>query len=190
MIDPLTGNLLPTAEKPPEQSRIGVPDFSAGIFLGYDDLVYGGISVDHLSQPKIGFYSDVETQLYMKFTIHAGGNINLHKKGSIGQEREFSLSPNILYQQQFQFHQLNVGLYLTIEPFVGGVWYRYNFENSDAVIPMIGFFYKNIRVGYSYDYTISNLKGSTNGAHEVSASWQFPCLSKLRRLHAIKSPMF
>ncbi len=190
MIDPQNGFTLPTAEKQPDNLSVGVPDFSAGVFLGYDDLVYGGIAVDHLSQPKIGFYNDNSTILPMKFTVHAGSVISLRTNGSADEDREFSISPNILYQQQFQFHQLNVGLYLTIDPFVGGLWFRHNFENPDAIIPMIGVHYKNLRVGYSYDYTVSKLKSVSGGAHEVSASWQFPCIEKRRHVRAIKCPRF
>jgi type IX secretion system PorP/SprF family membrane protein len=189
MIDPQGGFILPTSEKQPDNTSVGVPDFSSGVFLAYDDLLYGGISVDHLTQPKIGFYTDNSTQLFMKFTIHAGSVINLHRNGE-DEEREFSISPNILYQQQFKFHQLNVGVYLTVDPFVGGLWFRHNFENADAIIPMLGFHYKSLRIGYSYDFTISTLKGASGGAHEVSASWQFPCIEKRRHIRAIKCPRF
>lgn len=190
MIDPQGGFILPTSEKPPDNSSVGVPDFSAGVFLAWDDLLYGGIAVDHLTQPSIGFYSDNTTTLHMKYTVHLGSVINLREGGSWGDEREFSISPNLLYQQQFSFHQLNIGVYLTIDPFIGGLWFRHNFENPDAIIPMLGFHWKNLRMAYSYDYTISNLKGATGGAHEVSASWQFPCIEKKRHIRAIKCPRF
>ena len=190
MIDPQGGFILPTSEKQPDNSSVGVPDFSAGVFLGYDDLVYGGIAVDHLSQPKIGFYTDNSTKLSMKYTVHVGSVISLRTNGSADEDREFSLSPNILYQQQLQFHQLNIGLYLTIDPFVGGIWFRHNFENADAIIPMLGMHYKNLRVGYSYDFTVSKLKSVSGGAHEISASWQFPCVEKRRHVRAIKCPRF
>ena len=190
MIDKQLGFVLPTAEKMPDNSSVGVPDFSAGIFLGYDELFYGGVAVDHLTQPKIGFYTDNATNLPMKITVHAGSVISLRTNGSADEDREFSISPNILYQQQFQFHQLNVGMYLTVDPFVGGIWFRHNFENADAIIPMLGIHYKNLRAGYSYDFTVSKLKSATGGAHEVSASWQFPCVEKRRHVRAIKCPRF
>ena len=189
MIDPQNGFVLPTSEKQPDNLSIGAPDFSAGVFMGYKDLLYGGIAVDHLSQPKIGFYTDNTSKLDMKITVHAGSVINLKTNGSI-EEHEFSISPNVLYQQQFKFHQLNLGLYVTYDWLVGGIWFRHNFENADAVIPMIGINYKNLRVGFSYDVTISNLKGSTGGAYEASASWQFPCREKRRTIKAIKCPRF
>ncbi len=190
MIDPVLGFTLPTSEKQPDNLSVGVPDFSTGVFLSYNDQFYGGVTVDHMTQPKVGFYTDNKTQLDMKFTIHAGSVISLQKSGSSTDEREFSISPNILYQQQFRFHQLNVGLYLTVDPFIGGVWFRHNFENADALIPMLGLHYKNLRVGYSYDLTISRLKGASGGSHEVSASWQFPCIEKRRHIRAIKCPRF
>jgi type IX secretion system PorP/SprF family membrane protein len=190
MIDQVGGFTQLTKEKQPDNLSVGVPDFSAGVFLAYDDLVYGGIAADHLTMPKVGFYADNKTQLDIKYTVHAGSVIDLHQNGSTGEDREFSISPNILYQQQFKFHQLNVGLYLTIDPFVGGLWFRHNFENADAIIPMLGLHYKNLRIGYSYDYTLSKLKSASGGAHEVTASWQFPCPEKRRHIRAIKCPRF
>jgi type IX secretion system PorP/SprF family membrane protein len=189
MIDPQNGFVLPTSEKQPDNLSVGVPDFSAGVFMGYDELFYGGIAVNHLSQPKIGFYTDNTSKLDMKITVHAGSIINLKGYGST-EDKEFSLSPNVLYQQQFKFHQLNLGLYLTYDFLIGGLWYRLNFENSDAIIPMIGIHYKSFRAGFSYDATISNLKSATGGAYEVSASWQFPCMEKRRTIKAIKCPRF
>jgi type IX secretion system PorP/SprF family membrane protein len=191
MIDPQNGNILPTSEKQPDNNTVGVPDFSAGVVLGYDELLYGGVSVDHLSQPKTGFYTDNVSKLDMKFTIHGGSTINLGERASSGgDEREFSVSPNILYQQQGHFHQLNLGVYLTIDPFIGGLWIRHNFENADALIPLLGFHYKNLRFGYSYDLTLSKLKSVSGGAHEFSVSWQFPCIEKRRHIRAIKCPRF
>jgi type IX secretion system PorP/SprF family membrane protein len=189
MIDPQGGFTLPTSEKQPDNATVMVPDFSAGVFMGYDELVYAGFSVAHLTEPQYGFYSDNTSRLYMKYTVHAGSIIDL-QGGAGSEDKEFSISPNILYQQQFKFHQLNVGLYLTIDPFVAGLWFRHNFENADAIIPLVGVHYKNLRVGYSYDITISKLAKVSGGAHEVSASWQFPCIEKRRHIRAIKCPRF
>ena len=191
MLDPRGGGFIGVnREKQPDYLTVSAVDFSTGIFLSYNDMVYGGIAVDHLAQPKTGFYAVNDTKLPMKFTLHAGANINLRANGSTTDEREFSLSPNILYQQQFNFRQLNIGMYLTVDPFVAGLWFRHTFENSDALIPMIGIHYMNLRVGYSYDFTVSQLMGTSGGAHEVSASWQFPCIEKRRHIRAIKCPRF
>jgi len=189
MIDPRLGVVQPTKDNPPDNPTVGAPDFGAGVMLGYNERYYGGVAVSHLSQPKFGFYTDNTSKLNMKITAHAGAVINL-KEGGFGDDREFSISPNILYQQQFKFHQLNIGTYLTMDPLIIGVWFRHNFENADALIPLVGLHYKNFRFGLSYDITLSRLKGSTGGAYEGSASWQFPCIEKRRHIKAIKCPRF
>ena len=188
MIDPRLGVVQPTKENPPDHPTVGVPDFAAGVMLGYNERYYGGVAVSHLSQPKIGFYASNTSRLDMKITVHAGAVIDLKSGGS--DEREFSISPNVLYQQQFKFHQLNIGTYLTFEPLIIGIWFRHNFENADALIPLLGVHYKSFRFGVSYDVTLSRLKGASGGAYEGSASWQFPCIEKRRHIRAIKCPRF
>ncbi|MEI6883827.1 MAG: type IX secretion system membrane protein PorP/SprF [Bacteroidota bacterium] len=190
-IDPRSGQVIrPTNEKAPDNPSVMAVDFSAGMFLDYNGLVYGGLAVDHLTQPKNGFYNDNTSQLNMKITAHAGSIINL--KGGYGgdEEKEFSISPNVLYQQQGGFHQLNLGAYLTIDPLVCGLWFRHNFENADAVIALVGIHYRGLRVGYSYDLNVSKLFSVSGGAHEISASYQFPCYERKRKVRAIKCPRF
>ena len=190
-IDPRSGEVIrPTTEKQPDNPSISTVDFSAGMFLDYDGLLYGGLAVDHLTQPANGFYSDNTSRLAMKFTAHAGSVINLKQGYSGDEDREFSVSPNVLYQQQGGSHQLNLGAYLTFDPLVCGLWFRHNFENADALIILVGIHYKNLRVGYSYDLNLSRLFSVSGGAHEVSASWQFPCIEIKRKIRAIKCPRF
>ena len=189
MIDPQTGFTLPTSEKMPDNETVGVLDLSSGVMVWFDELFYGGVAVSHLTQPKIGFYADNDTRLYMKYTVHAGSVINIGS-GGFDEENEFSISPNILYQQQFKYHQLNLGVYLTINYIIAGLWYRMNFENSDAVITLLGVRYRNFQAGYSYDWTISGLGIGSGGAHEVSVAWQFPCAENRRHIKAIKCPRF
>jgi hypothetical protein len=77
-----------------------------------------------------------------------------------------------------------------MDPLIIGLWFRHNFENADAIIPMLGVHYKNFRFGITYDATISKLKSASGGAYEASASWQFPCIEKRRHIRAIKCPRF
>lgn len=191
MIDPRTGEVIhPTSEKQPDNPKVTAVDFSAGMLLDYDGIIYGGFAVDHMTQPRNGFYNDNVSRLYIKYTAHAGAVINLKQGGEADEDKEFSISPNVLYQQQDHFHQLNLGAYLTIDPIIFGLWFRHNFENADAVIAMVGLHYKNLRVGYSYDLSVSRLFSVSGGAHEVSASWQFPCIERKRKIKAIKCPRF
>jgi type IX secretion system PorP/SprF family membrane protein len=179
----------PTGEMQPDRLTKGFSDFSAGFLLGYKENYYFGAAAHHLSQPNISFYSNELSYLGIKYTVHAGAYIDLDAGGRNNTE-DMSLSPNIMYLQQANFHQLNLGVYLNTFPLVTGLWFRHNFENPDAVIALIGFQHKNIQAGYSYDFTISRLTNNVGGAHEVSFSWQLPCPQKDFKVKAIKCPRF
>jgi len=181
-----------TPEVPPERTSLSFVDFSTGVVFAYKSVVYGGLAVHHLTEPDNSFYSNGESQLYMKFTVHGGANINLSGSESYDlNEGSFTISPNFLYQQQYNFHQLNIGLYLTKLPVIAGAWFRHNFELADAIIPMVGVEFKGFKFAYSYDISLSQLSGVGGGAHEISASYQFDCIAeKRRRIRAINCPRF
>ena len=192
-IDPQLGFVNPTNEKPPDKTSVIAPDFSAGIVFDWNSILFGGVAVNHLTEPDLAFYNDNNSKLDMKITGHLGLNIPI-KSGTSSftqtEEPKFSISPNLLYQQQGPWHQINAGIYFNMYYFVIGGWFRHNFENADAAILLVGLTYSGLHFGYSYDLTMSKLKNNTGGAHEVSVSYQFPCVEKKRRLKAIKSPNF
>jgi type IX secretion system PorP/SprF family membrane protein len=139
----------------------------------------------------VGFITEEENVLGMKYTVHAGANFTSGGGGYRSYNTTtIGVSPNVLYQQQGDFKQLNVGSYFTVDPFVAGIWYRHAFENPDAIIISLGLHYQNLRFGYSYDYGVSALGNATGGAHEISMAWIFECDKKRRNLRAIKCPSF
>jgi type IX secretion system PorP/SprF family membrane protein len=178
MIDERRGFIYNSAEQPYHLKRTNV-DFSAGL-LGYSKKYFFGAAFHHLTQPEEGFLQvNGPARLPMKYTFHAGAVFPLDKK-------ESSISPNILYQQQQDFQQLNLGLYLNKGAMVGGLWYRVN----DAVIVLIGFQQQLIKFAYSYDLTVSKLVNSTSGAHELSFAYQFECKPKKRKFRTVSCPSF
>ncbi len=193
-IDPTTGEVYQQTNEPNvTNNNIGVIDFSAGVAMTYYDQWFVGVAVHHLTEPNMSFYDDPNNNLPMKFTVHGGVTVNLNQ-GMLGNDDQddFVLKPQILYMQQEAFRQLNFGLYLSKKPIVLGAWFRHNFSNPDAFIALVGLRFNNFRIGYSYDVTVSNIGGSSGGAHEVSFSWDF-CIYKeqnRRRIRAINSPSF
>ncbi len=189
MIDPRYGFIYTTGEQRQEESVI-YPDFSAGI-LGYTEMFYIGAAVNHLTQPDEGFLG--VAKLPRKYTVHAGAKINLTKGGKGKPRRrgiENSLSPNILYQRQGEFEQINYGLYIHKDLFIAGLWFRQNFKNPDAVIILLGFQPKDVKFAYSYDLTVSKLTNATGGAHEFSLILQFPCKNKALKIRGLSCPHF
>jgi type IX secretion system PorP/SprF family membrane protein len=192
-INNTTGEIDGEKPNPPENESVNVVDFAAGAVMTYYDKWFVGVAVHHLTEPKLSFYDNSDAKLPMRFTVHGGMNVNLND-GMLGGEdgSDFILSPQILYMQQKNFRQLNFGLYLSRNPIVLGAWFRHNFQNPDAIIGLIGVNFRNIRLGYSYDFTLSKIGGSSGGAHEISFAWDF-CIykqEKRNRVRAIKSPKF
>ncbi|MBR6920455.1 MAG: type IX secretion system membrane protein PorP/SprF [Bacteroidales bacterium] len=197
MIDPKFGFVYETREDVKYLSK-GLLDFSLGMII-YSDKVYGGVAVNHFTQPKEGFLMDgynSMSNLPMKITAHGGAVFNIKQTSkshtSFG---DMSISPNLIFQYQAKmsngaaYTTLNVGTYYNVYPLTVGLWYRMGFENPDAVIALFGFEYDRVKLGYSYDITISKFT-ETGGAHEVSLQIQLPCPEKTRRIHPIKCPKF
>lgn len=189
-IDINSGNIKPTSDNPPTKPNYGALDLSAGFLAGYKESVYFGIALDHLNRPMMSFYNNDEYQMDMKLTVHAGALFDFFQ-GMDGEDlRNFSLSPNIVYFQQGKFHQLNAGMSVNMYPFVAGLWFRNNFENSDAVIVMLGFQQKQFKLGYSFDYSVSRLNTLSGNSHEFSIAYLFNSPRKNFHIRELKCPSF
>ena len=183
MIDPRRGFVLQTGDQPRGGSTAGL-DFSAG-FLGFSESFYFGFAAHHLTQPNESLIKE-QSKLPMKLTAHAGAMIPLAGAASQYQTEDAIISPNIIYRRQADFQQLNMGLYVKKGPLVGGVWYR----NRDAFIVLLGIQSDNLKIGYSYDVTISKLANATAGSHELSFQINFNCRPKKKTFRTISCPSF
>ena len=146
------------------------PDFAVGA-LGQHNEVFWGASVHHLTQPNESIIDgDQKGKLPMKITVHGGARSRKLHHGLLS--REFTLSPNIIYQQQGSFKQLNLGIYMIEKSFLFGSWYRNNIDiRPDAIIALVGFAQERFQFGYSFDFTLSKLSNYSNGSHEISLTF-------------------
>lgn len=185
MIDPRRGFVYQTNDVP-RGGTVSNVDFSAGI-LGYSKQFYIGFAVDHLTQPNESLLKNPNAPgLPMKYTFHAGANIPVDGRTSTYSKTGTFISPNIMYRRQGEFQQLNMGLYVKKDNITGGVWYR----NKDSFILTFGIETDFIRIGYSYDVTISKLTMATAGSHEVSMGFNFACKPKKKQFRTISCPSF
>ena len=189
-IDPNYGFIFQTGENLDEfADNVSYADVSLGMFGIYNQKHFIGAALHHVSEPEDSYITD--SNLPKRLTVHAGTNISVGRAKNIGliQDGPF-ITPNILYMSQNGANQLNMGMSLTNESLSGGLYFRNNFSNSDAILVVLGYESNGIRLGYSYDYTISELMGSSGGAHEVSLTIQLACRQKRKKLKAIKCPKF
>jgi len=189
MIDPMYGPIYNTNEKNVLTTfKKNLFDFSAGV-LEFTKSNYFGIAVHHLTQPSETWRDNDDAILPRKLTIHYGTTIPLNVAGY--KKGELTISPNFLFQQQRDFQQFNYGLYLSRRNIVAGVWMRQNFKFSyDSFMMLVGYIQKKIKIAYSYDFTVSRLRNSTLGAHEVSFGYIFRCPQTKQRFSIINCPSF
>ena len=159
--------------KPVVTSRL-VPDFNVGTVVGIRDIFYAGIAVHQITQPMVSFYDNNTGNLPIKYTFHTGGNIFFDPYRHYTDEPpKVVLSPALVFVMQDVSQQINLGMNLTIYPYVFGVWYRNTLKNPDAIIALVGFHLRGFQFGYSYDVTISKFSNATGGAHEISLGYRF-----------------
>jgi type IX secretion system PorP/SprF family membrane protein len=190
MIVPGTGEIVAGSETPPDKVNVGDVDFSTGMVIGYNERLYLGAAFHHITMPDLAFYTGNTSRLDMRVTLHAGALFGLQEGLRDSEIEKLSISPNIVYMQQGQFHQLNGGVYVNFYPFVTGLWLRHNFENPDAIIASVGFMQPQYKVGYSFDFTVNKIGMPGGGAHELSFVWFLPCPKKEFKYKAIKCPSF
>jgi len=189
----ITGSgTTPSVNAPPFDNLADV-DFASSALV-YNDRIWGGFTLDHLLAPKTSFYGD-DANVPVKFNLYGG--IQIMKKTRLRQKIQEVLSVALNFQKQQSFYQTDVGLYYFKSPLIFGLWYRgipfATSQPGDAIIGLVGIKTGQLHIGYSYDFTISNLIGSTGGAHEISLIYEFNNLSlgqQRKRIRAIPCPEF
>ncbi len=184
MIDPNQGIIYQTSENT-NFSPNNLIDFSTGIILNSKKHFFG-IAVKHIAEYNI---SEQKEKIPLKFTVHYGTKIDfdLNDRKNI----DFSLSPNIIFEQQHNNQILNYGLYISRKKITSGIWIKHNLKfNFDSAVFLLGFILKKIKLSYSYDLTLSKLRWNTGGSHEISFSFQMNCIEKIRKQNTIKCPSF
>lgn len=164
------------------------PDFAVG-FGGFFGNIFGGVAVHHLLQPYTAPSEDPNTRLYRKYTVHLGTMIPIYEK-RLGRE-VLQLSPNLVFQLQDIYQQLNYGLEVVFKNVIGGIWFRQDLLFSyGTLIFSMGYGNDLFRVRYSYDAKLSapTVHIPSLGAHEISMVIVFENLYKSKNRRAIKCP--
>lgn len=146
------------------ESKESFVAFDAGFGLYYKaDKYYAALSVTHLNQPKIK-YSDAISYISRHYYLTAGYTLQMPNPS-------FELIPSFFALSDGKVTQFTVSsLFRYNKKAWGGVSYR----AGDALIGMIGFeLYNGIRLGYAYDFTISDISKNSSGSHEFMVNYCF-----------------
>jgi hypothetical protein len=165
-------------------------------FLDWDKLSldWDKLSFGDQIDPRRGFIYNMnmpnesmiigDSRMPIKMTAHVGADITFGKGSKYSNKT--SISPNVIFQYQQGFMEMNFGVYVKYGVIQGGIWWRTN----DAFIVMFGVNTKVFKLGYSYDVTISKLTNASGGSHEVSLGLYLNCKKKPKGFRTISCPSF
>lgn len=146
-----------------------MPNFGAGIYYNTDRF-YVGVSTPHLLANRLVDGNNVSTsnnliaKQYLHLFIMTGYVVPLNE--------DFKLKPSVLFKgakgSPMQL-DLNCNLWIMDKFSIGG-----QYRTKDAVAALLEIQATDqIRVGYSYDYTTSNLTTYNSGSHEIMLRYEF-----------------
>lgn len=147
--------------------------FDAGIGAYYKtDKYYAGLSITHVNQPKFKF-SKGTPYVSRHYYFTAGYNLQLPSPA-------FELLPSVFAFSDGKVVQLAIN---TLVRYNKKVWGGVSYRAGDAITGIIGVeLYNGIRIGYAYDFPMSDIRKSTSGSHEFMVNYCFD-------LNLGKSPM-
>ena len=142
-----------------------LPDFGAGIHVHNDKFNFG-ISLPQLYQSPIKLYDggDNKGTLVTHFLVNGAYKIKLSE--------DFKVEPSFLLKYANPAPvKIDVGARVIYKD---QIWLGAGYRHNDAFTALIGFMYKNyLMIGYSYDFTTTNLKKYSTGTHELMLGLRF-----------------
>lgn len=145
-------------------------DLGAGVYYSKPRW-WVGVSGLHLLKPTIKMSlqgsensetQDFESELGRFVYFMGGGNFPI--KNTL-----FILEPSAMVKTDFSIFTAELTMRATYNRFLSfGIGYRW----KDAVSAMIGAYYRNFYLGYSFDYPISAIGKVSNGSHEIMVGYQ------------------
>lgn len=156
---------------------ISYADMGGGL-LFFTPKMWLGAAMHHLNRPNQSLLQN-EARIPMKFSMHGGYRMSVRTPVILQHPQSFVFAFN--YKSQQKYDQLDFGVYFEREPFFMGLWYRGlplmkryepGYANNDAIAVLVGTIIDDLRIGYSYDVTVSRLAGHSGGAHELTLGYE------------------
>lgn len=172
-----------------KEESVGAIDGTTSVIVYAKNWMVGS-TVDHLLRPNKSFMGN-EDRLPISYSIY--GSLTLFRYGRLLKPVDETVTLASIFRGMGKNAQLDMGLYWAQIPLVLGVWYRgipvVNSDRGDAFSILVGIKRQHFTIGYSYDFTISNLVNKTAGAHEISMAYEFAKVRR-KRLHSVPCPEF
>jgi type IX secretion system PorP/SprF family membrane protein len=148
-----------------------VPDAGAGIYYMYADKAFAGFSAKNMFQVRrdlFNFNTSFASAMVRHYFAIAGYNFAMGEKWKL---RTAGLV-RFIESRPFQF-DLNV-----IADYNRLFWFGFGYRHLDAVTGLAGVQFGMVKVGYAYDYTLSDIRNYSSGSHEIFLEVQLRSRSK------------
>ncbi len=147
------------------QESVLVPDLGCGFYL-YGNNFYVGLAVPQIVESRLQLtqMSTPANELVTHYYATGGYNFNLGT--------DFSLDPCLLAEYVYPAPvQFDFNLRLLYEK---KFWIGAGYRTLDAVYAMVGYVYQNnLTFGYSYDYSINDIRNYSFGTNEIFIGIKF-----------------
>lgn len=182
-LDEVYGSVNGTQFMAPSNDRIFYPDFGAGVMAMLNSpnhmnkdlklLSTLGFAAHHITMPRDEFFN-TGGKLPVKWVLNAGTNIFYH---------DVVYAPALIWETQGPFSTFSIGMNAVRQPIYAGFWFRnrtigFKGNEFDSFIFNIGSNFSTkgegrLKFGYAYDFTISRLRTSTYGTHELTLIYEY-----------------
>ncbi len=155
---------------------------SGGVF--YSEKFWIGLAYSHMNTPNQSFYGN-DSPLPSKYSLTGGYRFEIRRHSyanALSEKGKSYIIPTAQYKSQGKSDQLDLGAYALLNNVMLGAWYRgipiKNYSkrliNNESVVLLLGYKFKQVSFGYSYDFTVSKLTtAKTGGAHEFNLTFLF-----------------
>ena len=172
----------------PSTDQSGVsPGFNLGGYFSRDDF-FAGISVTNLLESK----TTIDTK-NGSANIRSGRNYYFTSGIEIDIFKKVTWKPSVLVKSDFTATQIDFNSFFVFNNNIyGGVAFRgYSKSSKDALSGIFGFkIGSNFLVGYSYDFSLSQLNRVNSGSHEVMLNYTIPIQDPSEKGKIIYNPRF
>lgn len=165
---------------PTQNVQASTFDASFGAYL-YNPDYYVGVSVAHLTQ---GDLSELNIEVARHLYFMAGYDFDVTPM--------LTITPQTLVKTDLASTQVDVN---ATAIYNNTFWFGVSYRLEDAIAPMAGYNYEfsdgksNLRIGYSYDLTTSELNNYSSGSHELMLGYCYKLQKPLPK-RVYKNPRF
>lgn len=150
-----------------DDKNVYIFDIGAGLYYTIDNL-FVGFSSFHLTRPSFYFESTTGSQssifLVNHFYLMTGYTFNVANSA-------IELTPSVFLKSDANVLQYDINI---LALYNKKIWASVSYRNKDALAFMVGTsYFNNIRLGLSYDVTLSYMNRVSNGTLEAYVGYCF-----------------